>query len=197
MLHWYLVAHYLRLLSRADQILRFPIITLVTCFVLSLAILGLRLRQWAWDSTVSVRFVGDMQRNFMYGRRAVNEGYLNVYENVFAEREPSNYDIDYPPVRLLTFSIWVRVLRLEGFNPTHWDSSYRFNAPLLYFNTFTEAASAIGAFLLVRCWTRKSSHSGLDRENWGSWIRASLAAMLIWFSPGVLVGGHAWVSYDV
>jgi hypothetical protein len=175
-------------------LLRVVVGAVVFAALILTVIAGLKLRRWAWDITAPARFVPDMQRNFLYGNRAINEGYLNIYENVYADREPGDYDIDYPPLRLLTFELWIADLKRDQPDLAHWESSYEFNAPLLNFNTFMEVASAVAAFLIVRRWTRTQKPWMAD---WQSWLRAAVAAALIWFSPGGLADGHGWASYDV
>jgi hypothetical protein len=175
--------------------------------VFQVIIAGLSLRRWAWDFTEPVRFAGDMERNFLYGSRAATEGYFNVYENVYVERDPGDYDIDYPPLRLLTFDLWIQYLKSHHHDVSGWDSSYEFNSPLLGFNTFTETASTIAVFLIIRRWTKRIRPGKKPRpgaflvsdgqSNWESWSRAGLGALLVWFTPGALADGHGWATYDV
>jgi hypothetical protein len=176
------------------------------------ALAGISARRWVWDFTGPVRFAGDMQRNFLYGSRAQTEGYLNIYENVYANRVPGDYDIDYPPLRLLTFYLWIRILNHQHIDVSEWNPSYEFNAPLLDFNTCTEAASTIAVFLIIRRWTRAPCpHAGSEllpragsrgagfetTSNWESWSRSAFGALLVWFSPAGMVDGHGWATYDV
>jgi hypothetical protein len=169
-------------------------IALVAIAIVLLANAGLQMRRWVWDNTQAVRFTGDLRRNFRFGLRACQEGYFNVYENVYANAEPGKYDIDYPPLRLLVFTAWVHHLRTLDPSVSELSTDWDFNASLLAFNTLTEAFSAAGAFAIVLLWIRRRDGK---RGFWHGWPSASLAALMVWFSPVGMVDGHSWPSYDV
>ncbi|HLL87780.1 MAG TPA: hypothetical protein VK324_00600 [Tepidisphaeraceae bacterium] len=159
---------------------------------LAALIAGLELRRWTYVNTATMRFVPDIRRNYEYGSQSLDEGLLNVYEN--AERSKDDY-LDYVPLRLATFAVWVRHLRASGIAPDAWGPAYEVTAPLLRVNVVAELLSAAAAFALVRRWGGGGPDAPPRRfRNWG---RASLAALLVWFNVGALPDGYGWPTWDV
>lgn len=166
---------------------------------------GVNLRRFAWDFTAPVRFLYDVRRNHMFGEQARQEGFLNVYENQVVSNPDEANKINYSPLRLAVFEAWAAWTHHTNPAVTEWQPSHQFNAFVMYFNTTLELASAIAAFLIVHHWIRRTwqPRSPLpdvsQQPRPGPWVgifRATLAFILVWFSPAMIVSAHGWPSWD-
>jgi len=83
--------------------------------------------------------------------------YLADYDRTFARHEDGNYGLDYPPMRLLVMSAWVKHVRDADPEITNWND--RVVEPLLALNTCLELFAAVLAFALVWYWMRGHSPS--------------------------------------
>jgi hypothetical protein len=175
---------------------------------------GIAVRQWVWESTPTIRFKGDIANGHSWGLwvctgagadpsvsgvptwGAFFEGYRLAYDRAMILPEFGRYPLDYAPLRLLVMSLWARwTLARHGGEP---DFYWRDAEPLLWFNTVCAAAAAAGAFVLVRHWVRREERtSDAPTGSRRPWLRGSVAAVLVWFNPAVLVDAHAWPQWDV
>jgi hypothetical protein len=170
-------------------------------------VLGLRLRYWAFQAADPIRFLDDMRRGTFWGLLASGpEGYLNQYEKMdleVPEWQDSRWTpwLDYSPLRLLVMREWGAWQRVH--HPPDpavplmdaWQRPYWFSAPVLRFNTVLEGFSAICAFFLTRLWVLRGS-AGEERGHFhGTW-QGIVAALLIWFSPDLIINAHAWPQWD-
>jgi hypothetical protein len=65
---------------------RIAVVLLIALLVFEAGRLGLRFRRWVWDTTTPIRFSGDLDRGFEWGRVAADEGLLNQYEKMQYQR---------------------------------------------------------------------------------------------------------------
>lgn len=167
-------------------------------------ILGVEVRRWAWDYTQPARFRFDVNRNYRFGLQALEEGYWNLYENQVITNPPQETKINYPPLRLALFEGWAAFNRW-AFPDTYqqWQESFAFNGFLMYYNTTIEWLAAIAAFLIVRHWIWRTgppanlpTMTRLDRLLYGS-TRATIAFLMVWFSPAMIISAHGWPSSDM
>ncbi len=170
-------------------------------------ILGLRLRYWAFQAADPIRFLDDMRRGTFWGLLASGpEGYLNQYEKMdpqVPEWQDSRWTpwLDYSPLRLLVmreWGAWQRtIIRPNPDVPLMdaWQRPYWFTAPVLRFNTVLEGLSAIFAFLLTRYWVIRGSGGEKHGHFHGIW-QGIVAALLIWFSPDMIINAHSWPQWD-
>jgi hypothetical protein len=186
---------------------------------------GLYLRHWTWARTEPVRFEWDIRNGFHWGDRALRHGeqvtgmtlaeasawqswqifaagYLSLYDEV--ERASSNrdYGLDYPPLRLLAMSLWVKSVR-AAHPEAEVGRAEQYSQPLLRFNLFCEALAALAMFLLVRHWVQRDDGStvplfarGLPPE-WHGCSRGLLAAAFVWLNPSIILTSHGWPQWDV
>ncbi len=173
---------------------------------------GLWLRERVWEWTVEIRFHGDIDNGFRWGKRADREGYFSLYERL-GEPARDRERIDYAPFRLGLMTYWVHTLRQEyPDNPLgHREKTAEFHRPLLTFNAIMGLGTAIGAFLVARHAARwrkakrrqildpspSSEYTGEEANVWdGTWI-ALAVAILTWVNPLILLNAHAWPQWDV
>jgi hypothetical protein len=167
---------------------------------------GIRVRRWAFDVADPIRFIDDTARGFYWGLNASGpEGYLNQYDKMDPE-EPEWKNslwvpwLDYGPLRLLVmreWAAWQRVRHPPDPNASLmdvWQRPYAFNAPVLFFNTTMEAFAAVCAFFLTRLWVIRASPTN-DGHFLGVW-QGIVAALLLWFSPDIIICAHAWFQWD-
>jgi hypothetical protein len=168
---------------------------------------GLRLHRWVFDITDPIRFNDDIHRGCYWGLKASgSEGYLNQYEKMRIERpdwQDGRWDLwlDYAPLRLLVmreWGVWLRVHHPLGmFTPLIdvWQRPWAYTAPVLYFNTAMEAFAAILAFFLTRHWVIRGTSDEPASHFRGVW-QGCVAALLLWFSPAMLVSAYGWPTWD-
>ena len=98
-------------------------------------------------------------------------------------------------------SIWTKYVRHEfpGVDDGHPDGV----EPLLYINLVCELSTAIGIFLLVRFWVRRTVGATgsryLHRVPVGNraWFCGLAAASVAWFEPSMILDAHGWPQWDV
>jgi hypothetical protein len=115
---------------------------------------GVRLRHWMWDTTVPIRYAGDIDRDFRWGRLAAREGYLNQYEKMQFQKPDDSEWLDQPPLRLAIMTLWGR-WSLDHFPKVEkWSSNHSFGltAPLLRFDLLMEVIALMAVFFLTRLW---------------------------------------------
>lgn len=132
----------------------------------------------------------------------VLRGVRETYERVHAQgRQEQRYSLDYTVARLTIMTLWLREARhAEIAAGRSRPREYRDQIiePLLMFNTLCSVMAAAGAFGLVRFWLNKQALATPAgwRNEW-VWIGALLAAVGVWFSPPMLLVGHAWPQWDL
>ena len=191
--------------SRGRRLVRIGLLILLIDLAVAMVFEGVNLRRYAWDFTQPVRFLFDIHRNYEFGVQAFQDGFLNVYENQVADNPNEAHKINYSPMRLAVFEAWAAWTQYAYPTATGWEPSHEFNAPVMYFNTALEFASALAAFLIVRHWIRRSWQSRLALTDpatqprpgpWVGLVRAMIAFILVWFSPAMIISAHGWPSWD-
>lgn len=165
---------------------------------------GLRLRDWAYRESSAFRFRGDIANAWGQGMAVVSASrrsgpttwdsflaaYLDRYDLVIRQRRGGNYHLDYPPARLFIMSAWAWYTVETAGRPMPAPFEFRVAKPLLALNTVMGLAAAVGAFLVARHVLRR------QQSRYAEFI-ALLPALLIWFSPVVLLDAHVWPQWDV
>jgi hypothetical protein len=99
----------------------------------------------------------------------IMRGEGQVYNGLLTSKAGGDFDLDYPPLRLLTMSLWVRAVQDRAPNVTQWPgeeprvaasgggraglvTSEDVAGPLLWINTVAAALTALLAFALVWLW---------------------------------------------
>ncbi len=192
---------------------------LLVVSLLAVLLGGIQLRRYAWEETTHLRFQHDIVNGFYWGSqtlqkgrdlspndkpdswRAFARGYLGLYASVRAGAYEGQYNLDYPPLRLLTMSIWTKAVRAKF--PGVDDGTPEYVEPLLFVNFCCEIVTALGIFLLVKLGLERSggaTHSSLlhrlppaRRANLCGIIAASVA----WLEPSLILDAHAWPQWDV
>ena len=180
---------------------------------------GLQLRHYAWRKTTHLRFQRDIVNGFYWGSETLKEGrllsphdpptswrafargYLGLYERVRRGAYKGQYNLDYPPLRLLVMSVWTKEVKTRY--PGAEDGTPEYVEPLLIVNGCCELLTAVGIFLLVRLVLRRAggaTNSGFlhrypPRER--ATVCALLAASVAWLEPSMILDAHAWPQWDV
>ena len=92
-------------------------------------------------------------------------GYLSLYDRVKRQAYQGDYQLDYPPLRLLVMSVWAKQVHRDF--PGAEDGKPEYVEPLLRLNLFCELTTAVGIFFLVRLWlqrARGATHSRFLRK---------------------------------
>ena len=167
-------------------------------FALALISPGLAWRQFAWDYTEPGRYRFDINRNFTFGVKAIEQGYLNLYENDLRDNPSVERKLDYTPLRLAMFEGWATWIRRTDPTAERWRPEAAFSAPLMNAYTAGELLAAIAAMLIVVTWLRQCrAGDDLLRPEpppWTGVIRAMAAFALLWFDPGMAIIAHGWPS---
>jgi hypothetical protein len=116
------------------------------------------------------------------------KAYLGRYDTVMSELPEGNYQLDYPPARLLIMSLWVKAQKGK-YIPFFSDvADEKFARPLLWINTTAELLAAVLAFFVAR-------HVLAREDNpWRNW-RALAAGLLIWWNVAVIFD-WLWPQWD-
>jgi hypothetical protein len=179
---------------------RFVPAILLALFSLVMIPPGVAYRNWVWEFTDPGRFRGDINRNFVFGARALDNGYLNLYEDDRRDQPDRAWRLDYTPLRLLTFEAWAAWNRAHGFpDARQWqEEPYAFTAPLMIYYSTLEWLAAVAAMLIVRHWLAECARAddplGRGLSPWTGFVRAMLAFALLWFDPGMAIIAHGWPS---
>jgi hypothetical protein len=169
---------------------------------------GVRLRKWMYVTFDPIRFRADIYRGCYWGLIASGpEGYLNQYDKMEPQL-PDRLDarwipwLDYAPLRLLIMEQWGAWQRVH-FPPKPyvplmraWQPQYEFTAPVLWFNTAMEILAAVCAFFLTRLWVIRGHGGGEPLHHFDGVWQGAVAALLLWFSPDLLISAHAWLTWD-
>lgn len=174
---------------------------------------GLALRRWTWEFTQPFRFASDINRGYEYGRRALREGFVDLYDRTYAETtaQDRRNELNYSPLRLATMTWYAWVVSDDWPEAERWQRyPYAFSAPVLNVNTAMELAAAVGMAGLVLVWVRRGAaprataagggRLAAAREMIGGfrgWASALIAAALVWFNPASLVNAHGWPLWDI
>jgi hypothetical protein len=184
-------------------------IALIVLFLAAITVPGVAYRRWVWDFTEPGRFRGDISRNFRFGVQAIDDGFLNLYEDQLRDDPPYDRKVDYPPLRLATFQAWAAWnLRVKP-EERAWKPTYAFTAPLMRYYTALEWAAALAALLIVRHWLRRCAADNVPAtarhplplagprappSPWTGLSRGMAAFAILWFDPGVAIIAHGWPS---
>jgi hypothetical protein len=116
-------------------------------------------------------------------------GVDQVYQDMVAgQSDEGDFGLDYPPLRLMSVSLWTRhvMKNIPGFQgwPGDWRLAYSPTGdpaelvsediayPMLMANTYSIAASAVIVFFLVWIWTNRGGRPALaaPRSGWTAWF---------------------------
>jgi len=201
--------------------LRTLMLLLVFAISAGALVTGLQLRDWLWTYTASIRFHGDINNGFNRGSVVYRDAlklmgdaipaqthipmsvffrsWVDGYDRAVENRPNGNFELDYPPLRLMVMSLWVKHVREHTPDVRGWKDEY--TTPLLHFNSVMEFVSCIGVFLVVRLWlirrARRTEPPGRLVVRWRENAIALTGALLLWFNPAVLHNAHAWPQWDV
>ncbi len=175
-------------------------------------IVGLRMRETAFEKLEPIRYRGDLQNAYMHGRNVIRlareqeklprgeiptwpatfRAYLNFYDRVQNGWPSSNYQLDYPPMRLFVMTAWSRAIYQPGeqLEPGDWPNC----AIPLRINIGAEILASLAALLLVRHWVGRVAP---PRESWRPMLCGATAAVLMWLNLGILIDAHGWPQWDV
>ena len=184
-----------------DQTRWLPL-TLAVIALVGITLLGIPERRWMWNETTSARFVYDINRNFNFGRAAIDDGFLNVYDKQVRDDPPTDKKLDYPPLRLATFAAWVAWTRWHHPEIKHWSADYAVTAPLMNYNSTLEWIASLAAFLITWYWLRACMPNdrlyGCRRpQAWTGLLPAISAFTLLWLNPAIVLIAHGWPSPNI
>ena len=189
--------------SWGRRLWRLGLLLLLIEVLVGAVVVGFQVRRWTFEQTQPARFLGDINRNYTFGRQAMEEGFFNVYENQVASNPDEAHKINYTPLRLWIFEQWAKWNQSRFDKPEDWRPTHEFHAFVMYFNTALELLAAIAAFLIVKHWLWRSAPlkdtdglPWLDRLFYGS-FRATLAFLLLWFNPAMIANAHGWPTWDM
>lgn len=108
----------------------------------------------------------------------------------------ASYSFDYPPGRLWIVTAWLREVRADSaidssenlFRRSYDDAAI---GPMLRVNAWHEWFAAAGLFAVARRVLRRAGRSPRRATS-----LATLAALLGWFNPAVLLNAHGWPQWD-
>lgn len=174
-------------------------IVLLALLLIGATVAGVGYRRWAFEISIPGRHLFDVGRNYNFGVTAINDGFLNVYEDQVRDQPNRDRKLDYPPLRLATFEAWAAWIRWTRGPDIPWEPDFSFHAFLMWHNTVLEWLGSLAALLIVRRWLRASARAELPPGHtqlspWTGLIPATLAFMSLWFDPGVMIIGHGWPS---
>ena len=177
-----------------STITRWAIPALAIAILAAVAIPGIALRRQVYENSSSLHYEIDIRNNFKIGSRGVDEGLLNIYDNEQNAHPDGDYEVDYVPLRLAAFTRWVKYLRSHNPDLDDWNEDFSTTAPLLHFCTAMEALSAAAVLLLILRWGGAGPNG--PKYPARNWIRATVAVLLVWFSPAALADGYVWPAWS-
>jgi hypothetical protein len=201
---------------------------------------GIQLREWMWDYTLPVRYTNDIGHGLGVGQsvlaearsqavargegsdpltpRQILRGFIGTYDQIQKNTPDRNYDLDYPPLRLMVMSCFAWYWDSQGERGGYHEELAQ---PLRHVNLACEAAAMVPLFFLVWLWTRRhrtsrmlstnvsmdyaalggSSSAGarwmpLTGADW-PWIAGVIAVLLAWFNLSTMLDAYAWPQWDV
>jgi hypothetical protein len=186
-----------------------------TLMILALAgamVVGLVVRQWAYDQTAPIRFELNQQNAFFWGDKIVHgdgpgrgnadwkafwRSYLSVYDADVVHPLAEPHTLDYVPLRLLMAGLWVKYLN-HAYGPvSQWRPE--FARSFAAFSMVMELAGATAMFALVAAWLKRiepnENEADVLPSRWlrrGRWEAATAAAILLWLNPAAIVDSHVW-----
>ena len=150
---------------------------------------GLSLRSFAFDYLEPIRYRGDLENAYSHGvnvieharqseglDRSATPGWfatlkacLEYYDLVRAGevRGTRAYNLDYPPLRLISMTIWTRSIYIPQTAIAVGDLPAC--APMLRMNTLFAMLGSAGAFLLVKHWVARGRPPGSNRPTICRW----------------------------
>jgi hypothetical protein len=187
---------------------RRPMVGWIAFFVIATSAVygGIRFRLWFYPATVEHHYLHDIRNAWDQGSAVYTDAvflqqdgrpvrwksflnaYFGRYDAVMSDLPDGNYQLDYPPARLLIMSLWVKSQKAR-FVPFFSDpADEKFARPLLWINTIAELLAATLAFFVVR--------QVLAREGdpWRNWLGLA-AGLLIWWNSAVLFD-WLWPQWD-
>jgi len=198
---------------------RFGRAFLIAGAVLLVILAGLEVRQWTWGKTRRVRYEHDVSNGFFWGSETLVEakrlsgnvnaipswpeffrGYFSLYDRVEREADEGEYQLDYPPLRLLVMSVWAR--EVQSNFPGAKEMRAEHVRPLLYLNLLCEMATAAAVFLLTQLWVSRASGATGSRFvhrvplRHRAWLCGAAAALSAWFDPSMILDAHGWPQWD-
>lgn len=151
---------------------------------------GVELREWVWRFSDPVKF-GDIKRGFRYGKRAHEQGYLDLYERVLVETEGRYNELDYAPFRLAVMGWWAGSALARYPDSPEWRWEWRFTEPAMRFNMGLELWGALGAGLLAGVWSRRGG-AGPSKAR----LIGLAAGLFLWFNPAMMWNAYGWPGWD-
>lgn len=205
---------------------------------------GIHLREWMWDYTLPVRYTNDIGHGLDVGQRVLAEarrqavargegsdpltprqclrGFLGIYDLIQKQTPDRNYDLDYPPLRLMVMSCFAWYWDRQGERGGYHEELAQ---PLRHVNLACEAVSMVPLFFLVWLWTRRdrtgrlaASSTSMDYAALGGddtagsprrwpraplsgadwpWLAGVIAVLLAWFNLSTMLDAYAWPQWDV
>jgi hypothetical protein len=199
---------------------------LIGVIVLAAAVAGgLKLRAWLWNQTTTIRFTGDIENAVYWGNQVLKnaheiqvdappdswrahyeplwKAFVGFYDSQLVKKHDREMHLDYAPLRLAVAALWAdHINQLPGEKHNSWDNdAIEF---MLRINTAMELLAAAAIFGLVFYWVRREDGDELaqidaqrTRGSRRAWLLASLAGLLLWFDPAVLINAHVWPQWDI
>jgi hypothetical protein len=167
---------------------------------------GIRFRLWFYPATDENHFRHDIRNAWDQGSNVYDDAvflqkdgqpirwssflkaYFGRYDKLMSELPDGDYQLDYPPARLLIMSLWVKAEKGK-YIPFFSDAAdEKFARPLLWINTIAELLGGLLAFFVVR--------HVLVREDdrWRNW-KGLAAGLLIWWNMALLFD-WLWPQWD-
>ena len=185
----------------------------VLALTLTLAfIVGVVIRQLAFEATGPIRYELNQQNAFYWGDKIVHgfhgevkdpswgdfwHSYLAVYDANEAHPAVEPNQFDYVPLRLLMAGVWVKYLDSTFGTASAWRPE--FARSFCAFSMVMELTGAVAMFMLVASWLKQTqlapsfdsiqSRRSADADRW--WY-AGVAAILLWLNPAAIVDSHVW-----
>jgi hypothetical protein len=215
----------------------FAAVIAVACLA---ALRGLQLRDQMWERTAAAHYHGDIGQAFSHGNRVMNEarsaaakrraatqpnaratstsvpwrdfftGYVSVYAKIQQEHPRGDFEMDYPPLRLLVASLWVK--HVQAAEP--WRMIWMFGSanaakPMLGFNSVCAGIASVGMFFLVWLCMRREHTANIASFGvpaietpvslWQSlkWAAAPAAGALFWTIAARALAREQWPAWYV
>jgi hypothetical protein len=193
----------------------------VAALVIALVI-GLALRQVAYDHTQSMRREITQRNTFYWGDQIVRrahpspgpaawgslcKSYLEFYDveevresaapmaprkELTTLADPNVHVLDFVPLRLLMAAAWVNYVNIHFGPATEWRPE--FARSYASFSMVMELLAAIAIFVLVaRCLKRANSDSSHRLlARWSRHEAAGAVAIALWLNPASIIDSHVW-----